>query len=50
VFLLPDGRTLAELLDEEKNIMSHRAAAMADILKMRPEVLRVHAAAAMAPR
>jgi XTP/dITP diphosphohydrolase len=50
VFLLPDGRTLAELLDEEKNIMSHRAAAMADILKMLPEVFRVHAAAAMAPR
>lgn len=32
LFLLPDGRMLAELLDEEKNAMSHRAMAMANIL------------------
>jgi len=36
VFLVPDGRTLAELLDEEKNVMSHRAVAIAKIL---PDVL-----------
>ncbi len=28
VFLLPDGRTIAELLDEEKNAMSHRSVAI----------------------
>ena len=32
VFLLPDGRTVAELLDEEKNAMSHRSAAIREIL------------------
>jgi XTP/dITP diphosphohydrolase len=32
VFLLPDGRTVAELLDEEKNAVSHRAAAIRTIL------------------
>ena len=32
VFLLPDGRTVAELLDEEKNAVSHRAVAIRDIL------------------
>src|SRR5918994_4852728 len=32
VFLLPDGRTVAELLDEEKNAVSHRAAAIRKIL------------------
>jgi len=32
VFLLPDGRTVAELLDEEKNAMSHRSAAIRKIL------------------
>jgi len=32
VFLLPDGRTVAELLDEEKNAMSHRSAAIRAIL------------------
>lgn len=32
VFLLPDGRTVAELLDEEKNAVSHRAAAIRMIL------------------
>ncbi len=41
LFLLPDGRTLAELLDEEKNAMSHRAQAMAKIL---PELLSALAA------
>jgi XTP/dITP diphosphohydrolase len=32
VFLLPDGRTVAELLDEEKNAMSHRSMAIREIL------------------
>jgi XTP/dITP diphosphohydrolase len=32
VFLLPDGRTVAELLDEEKNAVSHRSAAIRAIL------------------
>lgn len=32
VFLLPDGRTVAELLDEEKNAVSHRGAAIRNIL------------------
>jgi XTP/dITP diphosphohydrolase len=32
VFLLPDGRTIAELLDEEKNAVSHRSAAIREIL------------------
>jgi XTP/dITP diphosphohydrolase len=32
LFLLPTGRTVAELLDEEKNAMSHRAVAMRNIL------------------
>jgi XTP/dITP diphosphohydrolase len=34
VFLLPDGRTVAELLDEEKNAVSHRSAAIRDILPL----------------
>jgi len=34
VFLLPDGRTVAELLDEEKNAMSHRSAAIRKILPL----------------
>lgn len=32
LFLLPDGRTVAELLDEEKNSVSHRSRALAAIL------------------
>ena len=32
VFQLPDGRTIAELLDEEKNAVSHRSAAIREIL------------------
>lgn len=32
LFLIPDGRTVAELLDEEKNAMSHRGAAIRAIL------------------
>jgi len=32
VFLLPDGTTVAELLDEEKNAVSHRSAAIREIL------------------
>ena len=42
VFLLPDGRTLAELLDEEKNTMSHRAEAMARILPALAVAFRAH--------
>jgi XTP/dITP diphosphohydrolase len=38
LFLLPDGRTIAELLDEEKNAMSHRSAAIRKIL---PQLQRV---------
>ncbi|MCD6027906.1 MAG: nucleoside-triphosphate diphosphatase, partial [Thermomicrobiales bacterium] len=45
VFLLPHGRTLAELLDEEKNSMSHRAEAMARILPKLPAAFAAHAAA-----
>ena len=32
LFLLPSGRTMAELLDEEKNAMSHRSVAIRKIL------------------
>ena len=32
LFLLENGRTVAELLDEEKNLMSHRSAAIRAIL------------------
>lgn len=32
LFLLPNGRTVAELLDEEKNAMSHRSVAIRKIL------------------
>jgi XTP/dITP diphosphohydrolase len=39
VFLLPDGRTIAELLDEEKNAMSHRSAAIRKILPRLQHVL-----------
>ena len=48
VFLLPDGRTVAELLDEEKNTMSHRAAAMARILPVLSAVFRAHSDAVKA--
>jgi len=41
LFLLPDGRTIAELLDEEKNAMSHRSVAIRKIL---PELERALAA------
>ena len=45
LFLLPNGRTLAELLNEEKNSMSHRAQAMARILPKLPAAFAAHAAA-----
>ncbi len=32
LFLLPNGRTIAELLDEEKNALSHRSVAIRQIL------------------
>jgi XTP/dITP diphosphohydrolase len=41
LFLLPNGRTIAELLDEEKNAMSHRSVAIRKIL---PQLERVLAA------
>jgi non-canonical purine NTP pyrophosphatase (RdgB/HAM1 family) len=41
LFLLPNGRTIAELLDEEKNAMSHRSVAIRKIL---PRVERALAA------
>jgi XTP/dITP diphosphohydrolase len=41
LFRLPDGRTIAELLDEEKNAMSHRSAAIRKIL---PQLKRALAA------
>ncbi len=50
VFLLPDGRTLAELLDEEKNTMSHRAEAMARIIPTLPAAFAAHDAALKAKR
>ena len=50
VFLLPDGRTVAELLDEEKNTMSHRAEAMSRILPMLPAAFAAHQAAVRAKR
>ena len=42
VFLLPDGRTVAELLDEEKNAMSHRGAAIRAILAPLQDALASH--------
>ena len=39
LFLLPDGRTIAELLDEEKNAMSHRSAAIRNILPQLEQAL-----------
>ena len=39
LFLLPNGRTIAELLDEEKNAMSHRSAAIREILPRLEQVL-----------
>jgi XTP/dITP diphosphohydrolase len=41
LFLLADGRTVAELLDEEKNAMSHRSVAIRKIL---PQLARALAA------
>jgi XTP/dITP diphosphohydrolase len=41
LFLLPNGRTIAELLDEEKNAMSHRNVAIRKIL---PQLERALAA------
>jgi XTP/dITP diphosphohydrolase len=42
IFELPDGRTLAELLDEEKNAVSHRGAALAAILPATITALPAH--------
>jgi XTP/dITP diphosphohydrolase len=39
LFLLPNGRTIAELLDEEKNAMSHRSAAIGKILPQLEQAL-----------
>jgi XTP/dITP diphosphohydrolase len=42
VFLLPDGRTVAELLDEEKNAMSHRSVAIREIIPPLQLALAAH--------
>jgi XTP/dITP diphosphohydrolase len=42
VFLLDDGRTVAELLDEEKNAMSHRSVAIQKILPQLHHALASH--------
>ena len=42
LFLLGDGRTVAELLDEEKNLMSHRSAAIKAILPKLEEAIAAH--------
>jgi XTP/dITP diphosphohydrolase len=46
LFLLPNGRTIAELLDEEKNAMSHRSEAIRKIL---PQLERALAAITYQP-
>jgi XTP/dITP diphosphohydrolase len=42
VFLLPNGRTVAELLDEEKNAMSHRSVAIREIIPPLQQALDAH--------
>jgi XTP/dITP diphosphohydrolase len=42
LFLLEDGRTVAELLDEEKNAMSHRSVAIKAILPKLEEAIAAH--------
>lgn len=42
LFLLGDGRTVAELLDEEKNLMSHRGVAIKAILPKLEEAIAAH--------
>lgn len=42
VFLLPNGRTVAELLDEEKNAMSHRGVAIKAILPKLRAAIAAH--------
>jgi XTP/dITP diphosphohydrolase len=42
LFLLEDGRTVAELLDEEKNHMSHRSVAIKEILPKLEEAIAAH--------
>lgn len=50
LFLLPDGRTVAELLDEEKNAMSHRGIAIAAMLPKLHEAFEAVDARHGAPR
>lgn len=38
IFEFPGGRTMAELEDKEKNLVSHRARAVADLLEKHPEL------------
>ena len=45
LFLLEDGRTVAELLDEEKNLMSHRSVAIKAILPKLEEAIAAFDAA-----
>ena len=42
LFLLEDGRTVSELLDEEKNLMSHRSVAIKAILPKLEEAIAAH--------
>jgi XTP/dITP diphosphohydrolase len=42
LFLLSNGRTVAELLDEEKNAMSHRSVAIRAILPKLQEAIGAH--------
>jgi XTP/dITP diphosphohydrolase len=50
LFLLSNGRTVAELLDEEKNEMSHRGAAIKAILPILQEAILAHDADRHSPR
>jgi XTP/dITP diphosphohydrolase len=50
LFLLNNGRTVAELLTEEKNAMSHRSVAIKAILPKLQEAIEAHDADRHAPR
>jgi len=50
LFLLDDGRTVAELLDEEKNAVSHRSVAIKAILPKLEEAIAAYDADRPSPR